>query len=271
MNRYDLAPVAIGILVQVIIILLLILVFKFVKKSKFGLMFEVVVEKVYEFFEEILEEKWKQWIKTYVVTLFFIILISNLSGWTLDFIKTAMEMTDMSIREWVSEYIIIPTATQDFNVALAIVSIVLMIYAQIKHLGWIKFFLEYIPITGKWILDIKRDEVKSPLIYRPAKIIVKSFDIIISLFVGILDIVGVGAKVISLSARLYGNMIAWWILLGFMVVALNGAMTNLIWGSFAAIAPLILFLQWLLVAVIQAFVFPLLVGIFMKLAQSDSE
>jgi len=267
---HDLAPLAVGILLQLIVIGLLIFVIKFAKKSKFGLIFELFVEKVYEFFEEILEEKWKVWIKTYVVTLFFIIFISNISGWFLDMLRTGLEMTDMAIWESVADYILIPTATIEFNVALAVISIILMLYAQIKHLGGIKFFLEYLPITGKGILDINRDDVKNPFIYRPAKIVIKTFDIIISLFVWFLDIVGIGAKIISLSARLYGNMIAGWILLWFLVVWFNGVMTNLIGGSFAAIVPLILFLQGLLVAVIQAFVFPLLVWIFMKLAQSDS-
>lgn len=268
---YDLAPLAVGVGLQLIIVLLLILIFLFAKRSKFGLMFELMVENVYEFFEEILEEKGKRWIKIFVVTLFFIILLSNLSGWILDFVRSALEMTDIAVWNSMSNYIEIPTATIEFNVALAIVSIILMLYAQIKHLGVLKFFLEYLPITGKGILDISKEDVENPWIYRPAKIVIKAFDIAISLFVWILDIVGVLAKVISLSARLYGNMIAGGILLGFLVVGINNAMTGLVWGSFAVIAPLILFLQGLLVAVIQAFVFPLLVGIFMKLAQSDSE
>lgn len=110
----------------------------------------------------------------------------------------------------------------------------------------------------------------NPLVYWPAKILIKIFDIAISLFVGILDIVGVLAKVISLSARLYGNMIAGGVLLSFLVIGLNTASQNLIGANFPLLAPLILYAQGLLVAVIQAFVFPLLVGIFMKLAQTES-
>lgn len=49
--------------------------------------------------------------------------------------------------------------------------------------------------------------------YYPAKAVVKLFDIAISLFVGMLDIVGIFAKVLSLTARLYGNMLAGGILL----------------------------------------------------------
>jgi len=266
----DLAPLAVWVLSQLVIILILVLVFKFLRKSKFGLLFEIFVEKIYEFFEEILEESGKRWIKVYVVTLFFIILLSNISSWFLDIIKSALENTDMHMWEALGEYIVIPTTTMEFNVALALISIVLMLFAQFRYAWIVKFFLEYLPITWKWILDIKRTEVKSPFIYRPAKIVIKTFDIVISLFVWVLDIVGIGAKIISLSARLYGNMIAGGILLWFMVVGINGAMTKFLPGSFAVIAPLVLFAQGLLVAVIQAFVFPLLVGIFMKLAQSDN-
>jgi F0F1-type ATP synthase membrane subunit a len=50
-------------------------------------------------------------------------------------------------------------------------------------------------------------------VYYPIKTVVKVFDIAISLFVGLLDIIGIGAKVISLTARLYGNMLAGGILL----------------------------------------------------------
>jgi F-type H+-transporting ATPase subunit a len=105
--------------------------------------------------------------------------------------------------------------------------------------------------------------------YYPAKIVVKIFDIAISLFVWFLDIVGIFAKVLSLTARLYGNMLAWWILLGLLVVWVNSFTQNIASADFPVLAPLILYAQGLLVTVIQAFVFPLLVAIFIKIAQGN--
>ncbi|MBU0627424.1 F0F1 ATP synthase subunit A [Patescibacteria group bacterium] len=89
------------------------------------------------------------------------------------------------------------------------------------------------------------------------------------MFIGLLDIVGIAAKVISLSARLYGNMVAGGILLTILVVGVNSFTQNLVHVDFPVIAPLILYAQGLLVAVIQAFVFPLLVAIFIKIAQTE--
>ncbi|NOZ45037.1 MAG: hypothetical protein GXP45_08070 [bacterium] len=70
---------------------------------------------------------------------------------------------------------------------------------------------------------------------------------------------------------MYGNMIAGGVLLTFLVLGVNGLTQHLMSIDFPILAPLILYAQGLLVAVIQAFVFPLLVGIFMKLAQTNAE
>lgn len=266
-SRQNFAPLAVGVLLQFVIILLLILLFRLWKKKdwKFSLLFELALEKIYEFFEEILEETGKRWIKVYVVSLFFVILLSNISSWILDVIRIVFVDP-----EWLSKYIQIPTTSFEFNIAIASVSVILFLVAQFRYLWVLKFFHEYLPITGNWILDISRDDVKW-LMYRPAKIVIKIFDIAISLFVGLLDIVWVFAKVISLSARLYGNMIAGGVLLTFLVIGINGLTQNLMSADFPLLAPLILYAQWLLVALIQAFVLPLLVGIFMKLAQTTDE
>ena len=61
--------------------------------------------------------------------------------------------TDIEI---MSAYIQIPTTDFNFNIALAVVSVLIMLIIQIKALRPLKFFLEYVPITGKGILDIDR-------------------------------------------------------------------------------------------------------------------
>ncbi len=260
-----LSPMMLGIILQLAIVVLLILLVRWLKKTRFATLFEYIVEEVYKFFEEILEKSGKPFVKVYVVTLFFVILLSNLSSWLLDRIR--MIFIDV---ERLSSIITIPTTSFEFNIWLAVVWIFLMLLIQFKHLWWIKMFLEYIPLWGKWIIDVPRGNMPAIFFY-PIWFVVKIFDIWISLFVWILDIIWIFAKIISLSARLYWNMISWWILLTMLVVWINAATSGLVWTNFPLIAPLILYAQWLLVAVIQAFVFPLLVAIFIKLAMVEEE
>jgi hypothetical protein len=52
-----------------------------------------------------------------------------------------------------------------------------------------------------------------------------------------------------------------------LVWAVSALTTNLIWFEFPVLGPIILHLQALLVAFIQALVFPLLIAIFIKVAK----
>lgn len=259
----EMSPLMLWILLQISIIALIIILIRLIPKSKFSMGFGLFFEYMYEFFEEILWKEQKKTFKVYVTSLFFIILTSNLLSYVLDLIRVVFK--DI---EALPKHIIIPTTDFNFNLALAIISIVIMLYVQFRRAWFIKFILEYIPITGKNILDVKRWDMK-PIIYRPLKVFVKIFDIAISLFVWLLDIIWIWAKVISLTARLYGNMLAWWILLWLLVVWVNWIFQNLFAADFPVIWPLILYAQGLLVALIQAFVFPLLVAIFIKIAQES--
>lgn len=256
-------PLMRGVLIQIALIIIIILCIRYFRKTKFGIWFSLIFEYMYEFFEEILGKKQKEIYKVYVVTLFFVLLFSNLLSYLLDLIRVMF--TNI---EALPELIVIPTTNFNFNLAVALVSIVIMLYVQFRRAGFIKFILEYIPITGKWILDVDRGNMKA-IVYYPLKTVVKVFDIAISLFVGLLDIIGIWAKVISLTARLYGNMLAWGILLWLLVAGINWMFQNLFAADFPVLGPLILYAQGLLVALIQAFVFPLLVAIFIKIAQES--
>lgn len=254
-------PLMCGVILQISVIALLVFFVRIFRNTRFGIAFSLLFEGMYEFFEEILGKTQKKWFKIYVVSLFFVILISNLLSYTIDLIRVVF--VDI---EALPKYITIPTTDFNFNLALAAVSIIIMLYIQFRRAGVVKFFLEYIPITGKWILTIDRGEMKA-IIYYPVKVVVKIFDIAISLFLWLLDIIGIGAKAISLTARLYGNMLAWWILLWLLVAWVNSAFQSIFATGFPVIGPLVLYAQGLLVALIQAFVFPLLVAIFIKIAQ----
>ena len=156
--RYTNSPIANGILLQIAIILLLVWAYKAFPNSKFSTLLSYITEKMYEFFEEIMGEEEKAGIKTYIVVLFFIIVISNLLGLFIDFVKLPFPQLEVLFA--------IPTANINFTAALATIGVVIMLILQNRHLGGIlKQLHEYIPITGNNILSIERgtDESTSVL------------------------------------------------------------------------------------------------------------
>ena len=254
-------PIAWWIALQIWFIGLIVLIYYTARKSKFSILFDMIYQQMYEFFEDIVGTQEKKWIKSYIISVFFVILLANISWVIIDFIKFPFEGLE--------NYIEIPTANFGFTIAMSVVSVVILLFIQLTHLWPIKFVHEYIPFTGKGILAIEKGTMSTPIYYM-AWAFVKIFDLAISLFVWFLDIIGIAAKIISLAARLFGNIFSWPILLWMLVFGLAWATQNLVWFDLPIIAPLILYLYGLLVAAIQAFVFPLLIGIFIKVAQSDA-
>ena len=225
--------------------------------NNFILLFEMMFEKIYDFFIEIIGEHQKYWVKSFVIGMFFVILFSNLMG-------TAIDAIAISVPQ-LSEWIAAPTTDANFNIAMAVISVLLVLYLQMRHLGVGKFFYEYVPLLGKGIITIEKGNM-SKWVYYLVWLIAKLFDILISLFVGALDIIGNFAKVISLSFRLTGNMMSGTILLGMLVMGLKGLTSAMTGFEFPVLFPLLIVLQGVLVAVIQAFVFALLTAIFIKVA-----
>jgi len=255
-------------LVEIILILIAYLIIKQWKNS-LAILFESMYEKAYDFFVDILWKWEKMWLKTYVIALFFIILFSNLFWITLEIIAPIFWMT--SDGGFILEnYISIPSWDINFNLSLAIISILVILYIQFSHL-WVKsFFYDYFPIYGKGYLTTERGN-KSALKYYPLFLIIKIFDIIISLFLGLLEIIWLFAKIISLSFRLFWNVTSWTILLAMTVVGMGSFTTGIFWFNFPVGLPVLIYLQEILVAFIQAIVFPLLVAIFIKVAITSAE
>ena len=169
---------------------------------------------------------------------------------------------------WLDTYITAPTTDANFNVAMALIAVLLVLYLQRRKLWILKFIYSYLPIFWKNIITIEKGN-KPNYLYYPLRLFIKIFDIIISLFVWILDIIWNIAKVISLSFRLTGNMMSWTILLWMLVAGMNLLTMKITNTEFPILFPLIVVLQGLLVAVIQAFVFALLTAIFIKVATEE--
>ncbi len=269
---------SVGLAIELILIFGLIGALYTFRASSFMVFVEMFFEKVYEFFEEILGWEEKKWTKMYIVGMFFIILISNIIGMLLEFVSNMMgvvkEGTNLALAHpdaigapiLEHFYVKIPTADINFNIAMAIVGVMIVIYEQFKFLGFGKALYEYVPILWKNYIPFERGNLPK-YIDLPVFILVKAFDIMISMFLWLLEIVGHGAKIISLSFRLFGNVTSGWLLMVMLVGAVSALTQNLFTIDFPIIAPIILHLQALLVAFIQALVFPLLIAIFIKVAK----
>lgn len=230
--------------------------YKFFPKSGFFILFETFFETIFDFFEEILWWKEKRWIKIYITLLFFLILFWNLLWVALDFLTPIFW-------EKMKEFITTPTSDINFNVAMAVIWLFIIIIEQFKALWFWKTLYEYFPVFWKNYIPYERWGFPA-IIDWPLFIFVKICDIVISLFLWILDIVGHLAKLVSLSFRLFWNMTSWWILLAMLVWAISSLTLNNFGFEFPVVGPIILYIQWLLVSLIQALVFPLLVAIFIK-------
>lgn len=234
------------VLLEICILFLISFLLRKYKNKWFGIIFSSLYEMIYKQFQDILGEKNSRVI-TYVVWLFFVILFANLFWLCNDVIR-------FFFPRWLRN-VTAPTGEMEFNIALAIISIGIMLYVQYKNLGWFKnFFLAYLPITGKGLIEGKG-------------IWAKIGDIFISMFIGILDIIGTFAKIISLSMRLFGNMSSWSILLNVAFLWIWSITVALIWFNLVVWIPIIIYIQSLLVCCIQAFAFSLLVAISIKMTE----
>ncbi len=256
------------LLLELVLILLLFLVLK-KQKSSLYILFEAAYEKAYDFFSDVLWEKEKSWIKIYVVALFFIILISNLFWIVLEALSPIFWVND----KWefiLEHYVSIPSSDINFNLALAIISVFVILFSQFNNI-WLKHFVyDYFPIFWKWYIVVEKWN-KSKINYLISKWVAKVFDIIISMFLWVLEIIWLVAKIISLSFRLFWNMTSWTILLAMAVVWISSLTSDFMWFNFPIVLPVLIYLQEILVAFIQALVFPLLVAIFIKVAAAQSD
>ena len=269
---FYLSPVMLGVIVCITIFVILAYVVDAFPKSRFSIVFDLLYEKVHAFYSDILWEEASSRVKTYIATLFFVIFFANLASVIVDFIAPIFGVAENGDFH-LARYIVMPTSDMQFNIALALFSTLLLLYIQFGSL-WVKnFFYNYLPVWGKGYIEVERGKL-SAFVYYPLAVIAKVWDIIISLFLGFLDIIGLFAKVISLSFRLFGNMTSGTILLGMLIVGISSfsrELTEFVGGvNFPIIAPLLVYAQGLLVAFIQAMVFPLLVAIFIRMAMMET-
>lgn len=260
-----LTPTNLSISITIFMILVLWTILKYASDSSFSVLFEYFYEKMYDFFSDILWDEEKKIILNFVLGLFFIILIFNFQSLLVEFIAPIM---GMNASGWfiIERYIVPASADINFNIAMSLLSILLIVWVQFHSLGLKDFFGNYFPVLWKNYVEVER-EGKSALLYYLMYVPVKAFDIIISMFLGLLDLLGLLAKIVSLSFRLFGNMTSGTVLLAMTVVMMSGITQDWFGFSFPVVLPVIVYAQEMLVGVIQALVFSLLVAIFIKMAR----
>ena len=269
---FYLSPVMLGVAICIGVFILLAGLLERYSHSNFMLSFDILYEKIHNFYWDILGPDSSSNVKVYIVTLFFVILVANLAAVLLDFIAPVFGMSAAGDFH-LMQYITMPTWDMQFNIALSLFSTLLLLYVQFGSLGFKKFFYNYLPVWGKGYIVVPRENMKA-YVYYPIATVAKVWDIVISLFLGFLDIVGLFAKVISLAFRLFWNMTSGTILLWMLIVgttALSNSLTGFVgWINLPIILPVLVYLQEILVACIQAMVFPLLVAIFIRMAQMET-
>jgi F0F1-type ATP synthase membrane subunit a len=92
-----------------------------------------------------------------------------------------MSFPDLVGHPILEHYIKIPTADINFNVAMAVIGVLIVIYEQFKFLGFWKALYEYAPIAGKNYIPFERGNLPK-YVDLPVFLLVKAFDILISLF-----------------------------------------------------------------------------------------
>lgn len=81
--------------------------------------FELFFESMYKFFEEIIGVHSPRRVKRYIISLFLLILIMNLSGWFLDIFRSSSILLTSEQRAMLEHYIVAPSSMIEFNVAMA--------------------------------------------------------------------------------------------------------------------------------------------------------
>lgn len=104
-------------------------------RSSLAVLFDALYEKMYDFFQDILGKEIQPWVLKYVLTLFCVILFSNLMSVLLSLLSPFFGMNAEGVF-YLEHYITVPSADIHFNLAMAIMSMCVIIYVQLKAYGF---------------------------------------------------------------------------------------------------------------------------------------
>jgi len=222
--------------------------------------FEAIVQALYDMLEGIVGSRMIGRTFSLFATLFIFILASNWFGLlpgvgSIGWGDAGEKVGDFRSLEHIATPLLRPT-TADLNMtlAMALIFMCLWFYWTLSEVGLKQFIVHLFGVKGGLTGIIS-------LLLIP-----------IFLFVGVMEVVSIVFRPVSLSLRLFGNVFAGENLLSSMITL--GSELNLpTWVSYIASVtlPVPFYFLELLVGVLQAFVFMLLCAVYLQLSTSHDE
>jgi len=218
--------------------------------------FEAVVQGLYDLIESIVGSHMVARVFSLLATLFIFIIVSNWFGLLPGVGSIGWEVINKTTGAEVQFIPLLRPTTADLNMTLAMATVfmVFWLYWSITEVG-VKNFLNH--IFG----------VKGGLTGFMAVVLIPVF-----LFVGVIEVVSMAFRPVSLSLRLFGNVFAGENLLTTMITL--GKQLNLpSWASYimSVTIPLPFYFLELLVGLLQAAVFMLLCSVYIQLSTAHDE
>lgn len=245
-GHYQLSQTLITAFVTTALFLLFVFLYNILKKINpknwFVLFCEMFIEWVASFIESVWGHHFPVYWKNMAI-FFFVYLFWNNILWVI------WDMFALVVPS-IHHYFRPATTDITFNAILAVVWVGWSIVYWLQH-SWIHYLNKYFPLKWLWIVP-KVDSVLTGFL--------KIFDILLWLFIWLLELIWEFARMISLSLRLFWNILAWMVLLGLWIT----------WAiaifKVPFLLPIVVFLVELFVWFLQAFVFTLLVVVYFKMA-----
>lgn len=218
--------------------------------------FEAIVETLYDTLEEIVGPKMVSKVFSLLATLFLFILTANWFGLLpgVGSIGFGVKTGFLTLSE-VQEPLLRP-ATADLNMTLAMAAIfmVLWLYWSLQEMGVGGFLKHMFGVKGglKGVMAI----ALAPIFF----------------MVGLIEVVSIAFRPVSLSLRLFGNVFAGETLLTTMLtLGKTLGMPDIVAKLMSIIIPIPFYFLELLVGLLQAMVFTLLCAVYITLATSHDE
>lgn len=201
---------------------------------------EAVYEGLFGFFSKIMGEKMAQKTFWYISTSFILILVSNWLG-----LIPGVGIITYTNEAGVASPIF-RGANADLNVTLTMgfIFAILWLYWAVREIGWGGLFKDIFAPKGTF------------------KGLMLIMLIPIFLFVGVIDLISIGLRPITLGARLFGNVYAGEQIIETMSQATQDMPLNFLY-SWMPVIPF--YFMELLIGLLQALVFTLLAAVFIKM------
>jgi len=250
-------------LVALVVLVLVLTAFRKATKNMqlvpvgFQNLFEALIELLYDNVEQIVGPKVAKQCFHLILTIFVYVIISNWFGLlpgvgTIGNMATKVAEDGKQFNEMVTPYIRPATADLNMTLGIAISFMLLWIVITIKEAGVIGFLKHTFCPPGGIIGFMKYALIP------------------IFMFVGVIEVVSIALRPVSLSLRLFGNVFAGETLLHKMgsLVSTENEIINFICS---VIVPLPFYFMELLVGALQAMVFALLCTIYIQLSTAHDE